>query len=349
MKLEGEFDLESQLAAAGVAAEQAPDCLEAVGQRIDVDVKPARRFRRVVVGVDVAAQGYEEVNAVLGVVTRERAEGLVDEVEVVSGAAASEQDAVDAEMFEDDGSVDDVEDPGRRKGLIGFAHPLLQVGGRRQRRAQGEPDLRTVAQFGRRVTRKGVQVLREPKVALDVVGLSGHEEEEPRAPRHDHPVPEDLGAEQLERRVQARPWVGDLVDPRRRPIASRAPPADVQVGDPAHALGGVAEVCEEPQRVALVVGAVEQLPQQIPLEPVLQLVGRALAKHLQREHRRGVLNRPGVDLVQRSLGVEHRKVAAEVVADGDRSEGRPAFVVRLVHPVPLRLQILRPPCGCERS
>ena len=222
MKLEGEFDLESQLAAAGVAAEQAPDCLEAVGQRIDVDVKPARRFRRVVVGVDVAAQGYEEVNAVLGVVTRERAEGLVDEVEVVSGAAASEQDAVDAEMFEDDGSVDDVEDPGRRKGLIGFAHPLLQVGGRRQRRAQGEPDLRTVAQFGRRVTRKGVQVLREPKVALDVVGLSGHEEEEPRAPRHDHPVPEDLGAEQLERRVQARPWVGDLVDPRRRPIASRA-------------------------------------------------------------------------------------------------------------------------------
>jgi hypothetical protein len=67
----------------------------------------------------------------------------------------------------------------------------------------------------------------------------------------------------------------------------------------------------------VVVHAAGQVAQQVPFEPGFELVGGALVQHLQGEDGGGVLDGPGVDLVERLCAVPDSQITAEVAAHGD--------------------------------
>ena len=81
-------------------------------------------------------------------------------------------------------------------------------------------------------------------------------------------------------------------------------------------------------------------------------------QHFQGKDGRGVLDRPGVDLVERRGAVPDGQVTAEVAAHGDRREHRPAapvlpapppdLALAMVEPPSVRLQLFRPAAGGER-
>src|SRR6266480_4073075 len=100
LELERELDGQAQVTAGGIAAEQAADGPQAVGERVGMDVEPPRGLAGVVVGLDVGPERRDQRSAVFGVVAAERTQRVFDEVVPVLRSAAVEQDAVDAEVLE---------------------------------------------------------------------------------------------------------------------------------------------------------------------------------------------------------------------------------------------------------
>ena len=134
----------------------------------------------------------------------------------------------------------------------------------------------------------------------------------------------------------------------------------MHLSEPPRSGDRVAEVGQHPVDIPVVaVLTGRKVPQQISLEPELELVGGALVQHLQGKDGRGVLDGPGVDLVERGGAVPDRQVPAEVATHGDRREHRsavpvlppppPDLALAMVEPVLVRLQLFRPAAGGERS
>lgn len=125
MELESELDGQTQVAAGRIAAEQAADGPQPVGERVGMDVEAPRGLVGVVVGRHVSPEGRDQLGATLEVVAGERPEGVLDEVALVLRSAAAEQDAVDTEVLEGQRAVGDAEPTRQLRGLLGLVQVRL--------------------------------------------------------------------------------------------------------------------------------------------------------------------------------------------------------------------------------
>ena len=126
-ELEGQLHRQAQVAAGRIAAEQAADGPQPVGQRVGVDVEAPGGLVGVVIGLHVGPERRDQLGAAFGIVAVQRPEGVFDEVAPVLRSAAVEQDPLDAEVLKGQRPVGDAEPAGRLQGLVGLVQAVAQL------------------------------------------------------------------------------------------------------------------------------------------------------------------------------------------------------------------------------